>query len=66
MVSRNANKKKLKASLKTGNTDFNIVLKSEGSYLIKYNLVLQIQFVVLDNAGGIYFIEANIRQVVEV
>ena len=66
MVSRNANNKKLKASLKTGNTYFNIVFKSEGSYLIKYNLVLQIQFVVLDNAGGIYFIEANIRQVVEV
>ena len=51
------------ATMNTVNTNINIILNREGNYLNLCDSYLEIEFVVLDDAGGIFANNANIRLV---
>ena len=51
------------ATMNTVNTDINIILNREENHLILRDSYLEIEFVVLDDAGGVLANNANIRLV---
>ena len=52
------------ATMNTVNTNINIILNREENYLNLRNSYLGIEFVVLDDAGGVFANNANIRLVI--
>ena len=51
------------ATMNTVNTNFNIILNRDKNHLNLRDSYLEIEFVVLDNAGGVFANNANIRLV---
>ena len=51
------------ATMKTVNTNINIILNREENHLKLHDLYLEIEFVVSDDAGGVFANDANIRLV---
>ena len=51
------------ATINTINTNINIILNREESHLNLHDSYLEIEFVVSDDAGGVFAIDANIRLV---
>ena len=51
------------ATMNTVNTNINIILNREENHLNLHDSYLEIEFVVLDDAGGVFANDANIRLV---
>ena len=51
------------ATINTVNTNIYIILNREGNHLNLHDSYLEIEFVVLDDAGGVFANNANIRLV---